>query len=240
MSTPTLAGRPPPAPGGGRPARIRWLLAAAAVATGMALTAGGSTALLARSLRHPVPVNVGTLPTPQTGTGTLSASATPAARPVRISIPGIGVHHSLISLRVQQDGHLAVPDDPDQVGWWSDGPLPGDPGAAVIVGHVDSATGPAAFYNLSSLRPGDRITVERADHSQISFAVRALREYPKDAIPGGQVYATSGPPALRLITCGGDYDSEQGSYRDNLVVYATPTTTGPNHPTIPAPPLPQQ
>ncbi|WP_244808915.1 class F sortase [Streptomyces sp. So13.3] len=222
---------------GGR-ARTRWLLAAAAVATGMALAAGGSTALLARSLRHPAPVNVGTLPIPQTAT--VPAPATPAARPVGISIPGIGVHHSLTSLRVQQDGHLAVPDDPDQVGWWSDGPLPGDPGAAVIVGHVDSATGPAAFYNLSSLRPGDRITVERADHSQVSFTVLALREYPKDAIPDGQVYATSGPPALRLITCGGDYDSQQGSYRDNLVVYATQTTTGPVHPTIPAPPHPQQ
>ncbi|MCZ4123794.1 class F sortase [Streptomyces sp. H39-S7] len=240
MSTPTLAGRPPPAPGGGRPARTRWLLAAAVVATGMALVTGGSTALLARSQRHPAPVNVGTLPIPQTATATLPTPATPAARPVGISIPGIGVHHSLSSLRVQQDGHLAVPDDPDQVGWWSDGPLPGDPGAAVIVGHVDSATGPAAFYNLSSLRPGDRITVERADHSQVTFTVLALREYPKDAIPDAQVYATSGPPALRLITCGGEYDSQQGSYRDNLVVYATQTNAGPVHPTVPAPPHPQQ
>ncbi|MDF9816202.1 class F sortase [Streptomyces sp. SPB162] len=240
MSTPTVAGRPPPAPGGGRPTRIRRLLGATAVAAGMALAAGGSTALLTTSLHRPVPVNVGTLPTPQTATATLPAPATPAARPVRISIPGIGVHHSLTGLRVQQDGHLAVPDDPDQVGWWSDGPVPGDPGAAVIVGHVDSATGPAAFYGLSSLRPGDPVTVERADHSQVRFTVRALREYPKDAIPDGQVYATSGPPALRLITCGGDYDSQLGSYRDNLVVYATQSTTGPVHSTIPAPPHPQQ
>ncbi|MFI6339851.1 class F sortase [Streptomyces sp. NPDC050535] len=80
----------------------------------------------------------------------------------------------------------------------SDGPLPGDPGATVIVGHVDSATGPGAFYGLSTLHPGDKVTLLREDRSTISFTIRALRQYEKDAFPDSQVYATGGPPALRL------------------------------------------
>lgn len=91
----------------------------------------------------------------------------------------------------------------------------------VIVGHVDSATGPGAFHGLSSLRPGDEITLTRDDRTTVTFTVQALRQYEKDALPDSQVYATTGPPTLRLITCGGAYDRGRGEYRDNLVVYAT-------------------
>ncbi|MET9558384.1 class F sortase [Streptomyces sp. NPDC006645] len=154
-----------------------------------------------------------------------SASRTPASPPTRIRIPAIGLDQRLLGLRVQQDGRLGVPKDPARVGWWSDGPRPGDPGAVVIVGHVDSATGPGAFHGLSSLRPGDKITLRRADGGDATYTVQALRQYEKDALPDSQVYATSGPSALRLITCGGTYDRGRGEYRDNLVVYAT--TSGP-------------
>ncbi|MFE3381456.1 class F sortase [Streptomyces anulatus] len=145
-----------------------------------------------------------------------------AAPPVRIRIPAIGIDQPLTGLRVQQDGRLGVPDDPGDIGWWSDGPRPGAPGAAVIVGHVDSATGPGAFHGLSTLDPGDHVTLMGDDRSAITFTVRALRQYGKDAFPDSRVYATSGPPALHLITCTGSYDSSRGEYRDNLVVYATP------------------
>jgi sortase (surface protein transpeptidase) len=147
------------------------------------------------------------------------------APPVRIQIPAIELDQPLTNVRVQQDGRLEVPDDPAHIGWWSDGPRPGDPGAAVIVGHVDSPTGPGAFHALSTLHPGDEVTVVRDDRSTITFTIQALREYEKDAFPDSQVYATSGPPALHLITCSGTYDRDRGEYRHNLVVYATPSNT---------------
>ncbi|MGX1951845.1 class F sortase [Streptomyces anulatus] len=109
-------------------------------------------------------------------------------------------------MRVQQDGRLGVPDEPGNTGWWSDGPRPGGPGATVVVGHVDSATGPGAFHGPSTLDPGDEVTMVQDDRSAITFTVRALRQYGKDAFPDSQVYATSGPPALHLITCWGTYD----------------------------------
>ncbi|MFD7797438.1 class F sortase [Streptomyces sp. NPDC059759] len=147
-----------------------------------------------------------------------------AATPTRIRIPAIGIDRPLISLRVQQDGHLAAPGEPGQIGWWSDGPRPGAPGATVVVGHVDSATGPGAFYDLSTLRPGDEVTLLRGDRSSITFTIRALRQYEKNSFPDSQVYATSGPPALHLLTCSGAYDRKRSEYQDNLVVYATPST----------------
>ncbi|MFI5755886.1 class F sortase [Streptomyces sp. NPDC051569] len=237
MTTPLGAGRPPSAPEGGRPRRIRRsrprrIAAVIAVAAGLALAATGASALVGARDRIPAYVDRGTLPLPQRA-GRAPGTRAAAAPPVRITIARIGLDHGLTGIRVQQDGHLAVPDDPDRVGWWSDGPRPGDPGAAILVGHVDSATGPAAFYGLASLRPGDAITVHRRDGSRVTFTVRALRQYEKDAFPDDQVYATSGPPVLRLITCGGTYDRERGGYRDNVVVYATLARPVPHHPAAP-------
>lgn len=201
----------------------------------MALVGAGASALLGSgptaltpSARPPARTAIGTPAVPRAADGP-STGAAPAALPLRIRIPGIGVDSALTDLQVQPDGHLAAPKNPEQIGWWSDGPHPGDPGAAVIVGHLDSRTGPAAFYGLSSLHPGDTVSIERADRSQVGFTVQALRQYDKDAFPDSEVYATGGPPQLRLITCGGSYDREQHEYRDNLVVYATLTST-PNTP----------
>ncbi|MDJ0460655.1 class F sortase [Streptomyces sp. H27-C3] len=178
---------------------------------------------MAEPARAPGPVEIGTVPVhTEPEDAAASGEHANAAPPIRIRIPAIGLDQDLIGLRVQQDGRLGVPRNPAQIGWWSDGPRPGDPGAAVVVGHVDSTTGPGAFHGLSTLRPGDEVTLTRDDRSSVTFTVQALRQYEKDDLPDSQVYATMGPPALRLITCSGTYDSARGEYRDNLVVYATP------------------
>lgn len=230
MSGPATDGRPPSAPEGGRPSRHRRTAAVAALAAGVALALTGTVALVTHGSPEPARVDIGTLPVPQGADGHAATSDPRSAPPMRIRISAIGLDHALVGLRVQQDGHLGVPARPDQIGWWSDGPRPGDPGAAVIVGHVDSATGPAAFYGLSTLHPGETISVERGDHTKADFTVRALRQYEKDAFPDDQVYVTAGPPVLRLITCGGSYDRERGGYRDNVVVYATLSTPASKHP----------
>jgi sortase (surface protein transpeptidase) len=102
---------------------------------------------------------------------------------------------------------------------------PGDRGVAVLVGHVDSARdGPAVFYHLAELKPGDPVSVLRSDGRRARFVVAAVREYPKTNFPAGQVYADVDRPELRLITCGGDFDQAMGSYRDSIVVYAVGRT----------------
>jgi sortase (surface protein transpeptidase) len=151
----------------------------------------------------------------------------PLSAPVRLEIPAIGVRSSLVRLGLNADGTMQVPGDFQVAGWFTGAPQPGQLGPAVIAGHVDSTTGPAVFYRLRDLRPGDEVWVVRADHRVVRFRVDALASYPKQALPDNAVYGATTAPALRLITCAGSFDRSRGSYRDNLVVSATRVADGP-------------
>ena len=142
------------------------------------------------------------------------------ARPVRIEIPSIGVEARIVWLGLNPDHSLEVPTNFADTGWWSGGPRPGERGPAVIAGHVDSKSGPAAFYRIRDLRPGDAIVVERRDGSRARFTVRGSEQYPKTHFPTARVYGRTAGPTLRLITCSGTFDSATGHYLDNTVVYA--------------------
>ncbi|HET9290647.1 MAG TPA: class F sortase [Actinomycetes bacterium] len=168
---------------------------------------------------QPSGFEVGELPEQLTASG-------PGSAPVRLVIPAIGVATPLVRLGLEPDGGMAVPGDFGRAGWFAEGPAPGQVGPAVIAGHVDSRTGPAVFYRLRDLRPGDQIRVVRADGSHVRFVVEGTRSYPKDGFPTGAVFGPVPGAALRLITCAGDFDRARGSYRDNLVVFARLAGTG--------------
>jgi Sortase domain len=150
----------------------------------------------------------------------------PTAVPVRLQIPAIGVDTGL--LRLGRDGHGAVevPSGPHQweeAGWYAGpgGTRPGDPGSAVMLGHVDSKTGPAVFYRLRDLRPGDQVRVVRADRTVVRFRVDRVEQYPKTRFPTDDVYYPTLAPKLRLVTCGGSFDPDAGHYRANVIVFAS-------------------
>jgi sortase (surface protein transpeptidase) len=140
--------------------------------------------------------------------------------PERIAIPALAVDQDLVELAVIGT-KLQVPDDYDDVGWWSGGPAPGEPGAAVVVGHVDSLTGPAVFYGLADLQRGDRIFMEEKDGPRSTFEVRKTFFYDRDDFPSDRVYRSQGRPSLHLLTCGGSFDEATGHYTGNVVVFAT-------------------
>jgi sortase family protein len=146
------------------------------------------------------------------------------APPVRLQIPAIAVSTPLVRLGRLPDGSIEVPHDWNTAGWYDGGPRPGQPGPAVILGHVDSKTGPAVFYRLRALRPQDIIRVGLTDGRILVFRVQRLERYPKDEFPAEAVYFPTLNRELRLITCGGEFDYARGSYRDNIVVYATLAT----------------
>ena len=143
------------------------------------------------------------------------------ALPVRLWIPAIAVSSPLVRLGRLPDGSLEVPRDWDKAGWYDQGPRPGQPGPAVILGHVDSKTGPAVFYRLQELRPGAIVRVGLADGRVLVFRVQRVSRYPKDEFPTEAVYLPTLSRELRLITCGGSFDYASGHYRDNIVVFAT-------------------
>jgi sortase (surface protein transpeptidase) len=144
-------------------------------------------------------------------------TATPV--PVRIDIPRIGVSSSLIQLGRAADGTVEVP-PPEVAGWYAPGTRPGDPGSAVILGHVDSKHAPAVFYRLRELRRGDEVLVRRADGSTLRFVVQRTQQYPKARFPTDDVYYPTLTPELRLVTCGGVFDNSWGHYLSNIIVFA--------------------
>lgn len=147
--------------------------------------------------------------------------------PVSVDIPAIGVHSELLRLGVNADGTIAVPPlttGADEAAWYKYSPTPGQIGSAVIEGHVDSYHGPAVFFRLGALRPGDTIDVTLADGITAIFRVTGVREYSKTEFPSRMIYGTADYAALRLITCGGSFDSVTGHYLSSTVVFASLTS----------------
>ncbi|WP_410813399.1 class F sortase [Micromonospora sp. 067-2] len=186
----------------------------------VALTAGERPSTEARGTTATAPLGAPAAPSDPRPNHTGSGSP---AQPADLSIPSIGVRSALVDLARQPDGALPAPDDYQVAGWYAGGPMPGEQGGppAVIVGHVDSHTGPAVFYRLRDLAVGSEVQVRDIAGSVLSFQVYRLDEYPKDRFPADAVYARSDRAELRLITCTGAFDRRAGSYRDNLVAYAT-------------------
>jgi Sortase domain len=150
----------------------------------------------------------------------------PTPVPVRLEIARIGVDTALQRLGQDGGGAVQVPSGPRQwqdAGWYAGegGTRPGDPGSAVILGHVDSKRGPAVFYRLRELRAGDPVVVVRADGSRVRFVVERVEQYPKGRFPTEDVYYPTLSPKLRLVTCGGAFDPAAGHYRDNVIVFAS-------------------
>ena len=144
--------------------------------------------------------------------------------PVRLEIPRIGVATGLQRLGRATDGTVEVPSGLGKwtmAGWYDGGTRPGDPGSAVILGHVDSTSGPAVFYRLRELRPGDRVEVVQAGGSRIAFTVERVEQYPKRRFPTAEVYYPTLEPMLRLVTCGGAFNDATGHYTDNVIVFAS-------------------
>jgi hypothetical protein len=162
---------------------------------------------------------IGSTTPPQRPAG---VSALGRSTPVRIDIASIKLRAPVDQVGLAADGMMA--EQPlsraDRAAWYRLGPAPGQLGPAVIVGHVDTKKTSAVFFSLSQLRPGDPVVVTRADGHVVTFTVDWLGSYPKTQFPTKLVYGPTNYPALRLITCGGRFDRSDGSYVDNIVVFA--------------------
>ena len=201
-------------PGGwlARPLRLR----AIAIGTAAALALGGT--VLSLRLAGASSADDARWEPGATGGGS-SSSAPAGAPPTRLRIASIGVDTPLEDLDLDPAGALQAPKDFARAGWYVKGNRPGDVGPAIIAGHYDSKRGPAVFYRLDELRPGGSVEVMRAG-SWVTFRVLATHRYPKNKFPTDEVYAPTPNAQLRLITCGGRFDSDAASYDDNIVVYA--------------------
>jgi hypothetical protein len=150
-----------------------------------------------------------------------AVAALAPSEPVGLAAPAIGVDTGpLLALAIDAGGALEVPPDAATAGWFTLGPTPGAHGPAVIAAHVDYAGTPGVFHRLHDLAPGDQVTVTRADGTEAVFDTYRVDRYAKSEFPTERVYGDTDGPELRLITCGGAFDTRSGQYRDNVVAYA--------------------
>jgi hypothetical protein len=205
---------PPPPPRGTSRARFFGF-------TGSVLVLGGALTIgiaVAAQQHAPQP--------PTSAAGTTTVQRGPSLRhstPTAISIPAIGVYSKLLHLGLNSDGTIQVPPLPsgaNLAAWYRNSPTPGQIGASVIEGHVDSYQGPAVFFRLGALRPGNPVDVTLADGVTAVFKVTGVREYPKARFPAREIYGATDYAALRLITCGGIFDSATGHYLSSTIVFA--------------------
>jgi len=230
-------------PSARRPSSRTWIALAVALAV---VAAVAIVVAVTGQQQAPQPAGATADPSRSSASATTSSSAPPApatdepgtpapeapavAAPVSVRIPGIDVTSDLMRLDLNDDGTVEVPplEADDRAGWYQRGPAPGAVGPAVILGHVDSAQyGPGIFFDLGALQVGDEVEVARADGTIAVFAVDRVERHPKDEFPTITVYGNTPDAQLRLITCGGDFDSGARSYEDNVIAFATMTGTRP-------------
>lgn len=148
----------------------------------------------------------------------------PRSEPVSIDIPAIGVKSNLLHLGLNPDGTIQVPPlfaQPSEAAWYKYSPTPGQVGSSIIEGHVDTYKGPSVFFRLGALVPGDTVDVTLANGTVAVFRVTGVRLYPKTSWPWRTIFASTHYAALRLITCGGAFDSGTRHYLSNTVVFAS-------------------
>lgn len=141
--------------------------------------------------------------------------------PTQIRLPAISIAAPVVNLGLNSDHTIEVPSEDNAVGWYKYGAVPGDNGTAIMVGHLDSTTGPAIFWHLNDIKIGDNILITRSDGLTAVFTVSDKHSYPFDNFPSQQVYANTSYPSLQILTCTGTYSRVVHHYSENLVVSAT-------------------
>lgn len=157
-----------------------------------------------------------------------SADGDDRTAPMTLTVPALGVDGvGMVGLTLDDAGAVQVPavQTPEVPGWYSPGVVPGQPGPAVVLGHVSGRpegadhSVPGIFANLDQLAAGDLVTIGRGP-ARVTFEVYRVETFPKTAFPTRAVYGDTDGPELRLITCGGVFDRTAGSYTDNVVAFA--------------------
>ncbi|GAA4081649.1 class F sortase [Nocardioides kongjuensis] len=155
----------------------------------------------------------------------------PRGRPVAVTVVRHDSREVLVDAPVlpvvlDPSGVLAPP--AGIAGWYHEPgwPRPGEEGAAIIVGHVDTRDGPDTFAELPAARPGDAVHVRYSSNDSVDFVVRRSASMAKTDVPHDDTIwdVRDGRAVIRLITCDPESRPVNGHYGDNWVVWADRTT----------------
>lgn len=149
------------------------------------------------------------------------ASGVGAPTGARLRIPAIGVDAAIESVGKTAGGDMAVPRDPNNVGWYAPGARWGEPGNVAIAGHLDNRdSSPSTFWRLRELHAGDEIYIDDPDGRIIKYLVDSLNVFMVLEAPRQRLFGDTGDHNLNLITCHGHWDRSLGTYGQRLAAYA--------------------
>lgn len=203
-------------------------VAAGAVSLGLGSTPTGTSTVGVAPDARPAPFVIEPAvrfePAEPPAASDVPAPATPRAHPARglptrVFVPRVGVDAPVIGIDAP-DGVLLPPSDPQVLGWWRVGALPGDAqGSALITGHTVSVGG-GVFDDLEHVRVGDRVRV-RTTAGSIAYRITGVTIYRKAALAqdSARIFSQTVPGRLVLITC---EDWNGTAYLSNVVVFADP------------------
>lgn len=142
--------------------------------------------------------------------------------PKKLRIPSIGVDALVQEVGVTANGQMGIPTNFTDVAWFKLGPKPGEPGSAVIDGHLDTVRDAnAVFKDLSKLKYGDVIYIEDALGQTLKFKVTETASYDIKNAPVNKIFDYNTPVAkLSLITCDGVWNQKERNYNQRFVVYS--------------------
>ena len=151
-----------------------------------------------------------------------AALAPPSEAPIaRLAIPRFEVDAPVVVRGVDANGVMETPDGPEDVAWYDFTAKPGFGSNAVFSGHVDYINyGPAVFWNLKDLNPGDIIEVRMEDGTVYRYSVEQREQVYADKADVGKIVGPTPTEIITLITCGGTFDTSTGQYDQRVIVRA--------------------
>ncbi len=185
---------------------------------------GGAGSAVDEGIAHERRVAAGpTVPDIPRSSAQLSGAQEGVLVPVRLRVEALDVDAPLDASGVREDGLMEIPDDGDRAAWYRYGATAGSgTGSVVLAGHVDTPEGLGAMAALLEVSLGALVEVEMSDGSVVMYEVMGRETIAKDDLPSDDIFDREGPERLTLITCGGPWRASESSYRDNVVVVATP------------------
>lgn len=172
----------------------------------------------------PSPTAAAASPTPSTTPAPAVAAAPPPPlrdQPYNMVIEKIGVNAGVFTYGLDANAIPEVPSNGWDVAWYNFSAAPGTGSNAVFAAHV-TWNGPAVFYNLDALVPGDEIKLNGTDGTSVKYRVtQSFLVDPADPAALEVMYGTD-EDMITIITCGGSPFYVGGSagydYTHRLVV----------------------
>jgi sortase (surface protein transpeptidase) len=143
----------------------------------------------------------------------------PLVDKVTLEIPSINLVAEIVTSKLVNN-QLQAPKD-NKVGISPSGALPGELGTTLIIGHYDSKTGPAVFYDLKLLNINDSIFIVK-NEKRLKYLIYDMKIYPRGNLDIEKIfgYSNKSKYLLNLITCVGSFNKELHTYNNRLVIYS--------------------